>query len=470
MDHRQLITGKTYKGICQDLAIDGSGIVRTDGKVVFVKDLLPGEEAEIKITGEKKNIFYGEIVGLTKASPERTVPGCPYYGICGGCSISHASYRMQLDFKEKHVNDCLSRIAGTDAKVQGRIFDSSRQYGYRNKISLPARMIDGATRLCMTSAGGGRSVPIKACLLVDDKMNHLISKVQEWIELEKIKGYDPLRYKGLLRRVVIRKAQGRYLINFILNSDSITGQEFLKELFKDTDYLSGITWSVNRKKTDDSIVEMTYTLCGEPTLSETYNGILVDISSESFSQVNKEIAEKMYAKAVELASSSDKDKVLDLYCGTGSMTLQLARHCEDVIGVEVVDSAVKDAKRNAKRNGIHNATFICSPVEKLIDDNRFSDVDVIVLDPPRKGCDAKTIDSIKAIGPDRIVYISCNPSTLARDIRTLGDSYEIREVHMCDMFSQTMHVETVCCLYHQKKDFISAPFEPKNADYLNQGK
>ena len=450
MNREGLITGKTYIAKCVDFSQEGQGIARAEGFPVFVLGLVPDETAEIEITGCRKNIFTGKITRILAPSENRTVSDCPYYEQCGGCTISHVDYETQLKFKKKHIDDCLERIAGVDSRVEDIISDKSHQYGYRNKISFPVRKVKGKAALCMFEKETGSYFEVRKCLLADEKMNFLMEKISHWIKEEKITPYNSREHTGYLRRVIIRKASDRYLINLIINSRKEMKSEYLSDLCSGCDFLSGITYSCNTRRGDDQIVDGTYLLAGEENLEEVYDDLHFSVSSESFAQVNKLIAEKLYRRAIDISGVGKEDDAVDLYCGIGTISLLLSRQAGHVLGVEVVEKAVRDAVSNSEKNGIENVSFLCSTVEKAFPEimkNHYPKA--VFLDPPRKGCDEKTLQSIIENRIEKVVYISCNPSTLARDIKVLKESYHVEKVIMADMFPNTMHVETVVALSHQ---------------------
>ena len=437
----------TYICECTDVSVDGKGIARVGNDVVFAGGMIPGERARIRITGKKGKISLGTVEEILSASSFRVRSECPYAGRCGGCSLSSMAYEEQLRYKLKHVNDCLEKIGKTDITAD-TIIESPKRMGYRNKLSVQVRRVGGELALCYSSNEGEGLVPIDRCLLADDDLNRMLSIVSGLIKEEGIEAYDPSARRGYLRRINIRKTRNggisvlfetasRNLEPIRKLSDRLAGEAGLKKLF--------ITVGINRSHTEDNVYDQLVNIKGRGYLEETVNGIRYRIRPESFFQVNTDVAEKMFSFIREEISNMQISEILDLYCGVGMISLQLADLAESVTGIEIIPGAVEDARHNAEDNGISHARFSLGNVGKQ-EEEISTKPEIIIIDPPRKGCSREALEYIRVKDPSVIVYVSCDPSTLARDLRLLSDRYRIMSVRAFDMFPQTTHVETVILL------------------------
>ncbi|MBQ9826602.1 MAG: 23S rRNA (uracil(1939)-C(5))-methyltransferase RlmD [Firmicutes bacterium] len=425
-----------------DISSDGEGIGRTaEGMVVFVPGALPGDtiEAEVLLK-EGSRSAKGVLLRIAEPSPDRIEPPCPYAAECGGCPLMGLSYKAQLALKQKHVEDALLRIggfkAGEDYVLKDIIFakdgaeatpqdidaDYPMPLRYRNK----AEFAISGNRVGYLKRGTHSIVEPKDCVIQQQAAMDTVERVRA--ELKPTQKY--------FTRLVVRTSRA--------------GEVMTIKEDRDGGFVS------DRRILKDEIVTAAGTLKTE-------------ISPQSFYQVNSEGCSILYTKAQQYARLTGSESLLDLYCGAGSIGLSMAGQCARVIGVESVKPAVLDANRNAVINGIVNATFVCGRAEDVIDTKlQGVKADVVVLDPPRAGCAKSLLEAVLKIAPQRVVYVSCNPSTLARDLKVLCEDsgYRLVEATPVDMFPGTLHVETVCCLYHQKKDYISVPYEPKDAEYL----
>lgn len=408
---------EVYEVVIDSLENEGQGVCKVNGMIVFVPKVLPNERARIRITETKKNYARGKIVELLNASDERTDSLCPYYNECGGCNLRHQTSECNLKFKEEKVKNAIKRIGKMDVNVDNIIL-AVKNDNYRNKASFK---VEG-NRIGFYAAGTYQLVDIDYCMLLDDNINDALKIIREYISVN----------TNEIKTITIK--HGNALNDLLIDIYSVN-----KEDIKITDYLIN---NINNLKT---IIFNDKVVYGDGYISQIVNGLMFNCSAKSFFQVNDIQAEKLYKTAIELAKLDKDDVVLDLYSGTGTITNLVAQRVKRVIGIEIVEDAVKDAIKNSNINSISNTKFICGDAAKEI--SRINeDVDVIFLDPPRNGADKKTIEVITKLLPKEIIYISCNPVTLARDLGILNTLYNVKKVVPVDMFPNTSHVECVCVL------------------------
>ena len=457
-----------FTGTCTDYTYNGLGVVKYDTFCVFVKDMVIGETGEIVITSVKKDYGYGRLLKLEKASEYRCEPVCPISKQCGGCQLMHMNTEGQAQFKQHHVESTLKNIGKIDLPVN-KIIMMDEPYRYRNKVILPV----GKDKNEMPVTGFYRYnsheiIPVNECYLQSEQANETVRRIKLLMyrfSIHEYVRYVMIRDLPKTKQMMVVLVTDRKKINRL--------DEFTKELVKNDKNIVSVIQNVNSEKTNVVLGKQHYLLYGSWYLMDELCGLKFEISDYSFYQINTTQTEVLYNKAIELAELKKDDLVLDLYCGVGTIGLIASRKAGKVIGVEIVEEAIKDARKNAALNNITNASFICGDSQKIASDFVRENIkpDVIFVDPPRKGCSEETLNSIVTMSPERLVYVSCNPSTLARDLLYLSNNgYEIKVIQPVDQFPHTYHVETVCCLYHQKKDFISVPYEPKNDDYLKQHK
>ena len=447
------------------------GICRVDGRAVFVPNTLKGERCRVRILKVGSAAIYGKMEELLGASPERRQPDCPVYGRCGGCDCRHMSYEEELRFKLGRVNDALRHI-GKQSVFAEEIVGSEETDCYRNKGIYAVGEVEGRVSFGFYRPRSHELVPIDRCLLQTELSCRAASTVVRFMNENGVPPYDEKSGKGTVRHIFARQSIGQrgavVCIVAARGFGALTGKlvDALREACPE---ITGIVLNVNKNKGNTILYGDFYTLWGEETILDSLCGIRFQISPQSFFQINPPQAEKLYRKAVSYAVQKPSDLILDLYCGAGTISLCLAQKAERVIGAEIVPEAIENARQNARRNGIDHAEFLCADAAMAA--RSFADrglrPDAIVVDPPRKGMDEQAVEAVCSMRPDRIVYVSCNPATLARDIlRFQEKEYQLEKVTAVDMFPRTCHVETVCCLYHQKKDYISVPYEPKDAEYL----
>ena len=402
----------------ESLENEGCGVAKVGGMVVFIPKTLVGEEARIRITEIKKNYARGKVIEIIKPSNNRIKTDCPYYGECGGCNLRHQADDENLMFKKEKVEIALKKIGKIDNKVEN-IIKSFKNDNYRNKASFKVEK----DKIGFYCSGSYQLVDIKNCKLLEDDINNCLYVIRNYLKNNK---------NNCIKEITIKRgnALGEVLINIYSTS---------KDDNKIVDYLAG---NIKKVKT---IIYNDKIFFGNGYIDQITNGLMFKCSYNSFFQVNSLQIEELYSTAIKLANLDKTDTVLDLYCGTGTISCILSSYVKRVIGVEIVENAILDAKENAKLNNINNVSFICSDVLKAINKIK-ENIDVIFVDPPRKGIDRKSISIIKKLSPKKLIYISCNPVTMARDLSYLNDLYEIKKVVPIDMFPKTSHVECVCVL------------------------
>lgn len=434
----------------EDLTHDGNGVGKVDGYPLFVPYGLPGEEALVKVVKVNKKFGYGKLLEVKKPSPNRVQPPCNVFYQCGGCQIQHMNYEMQLQMKQNQVKNVLNKIAHLpDVPVHPTI-GMDEPWRYRNKAALPVGEKNGEL---MTGFYRMRSHDIisnmETCIVQDKQNDEMVQAARDIANRFGISAYNEETDRGVLRHIMVRtgKNTNEVMIIFITRTKHLPHKEkIVKALTEANPNIKSIIHNVNDRRTNVIMGNKTYVIWGEPYIYDTIGDIRFGISAKSFYQINPVQTEKLYKKALEYAQLTKNDIVIDAYCGIGTISLFLAQKAKKVYGVEIVPEAIDDAKKNAKLNGITNAEFFVGEAEKVLPmwQAQGLQADVIVVDPPRKGCDEKLLQAMIAMKPKRIVYVSCNPSTLARDLRILEDGgFQTKEVQPVDMFPQTMHVECV---------------------------
>ncbi len=457
-----------------DMSNEGEGIGKVDGFTFFVKDAIIGDKATIRVTKVKKTYGYGRLENIIEPSKDRITGKCPYARQCGGCQIQNMSYEAQLKFKENKVKNNLIRLGGFDRElidsltepIIGAIDEQGNdyQFGYRNKAQFPFGK-DKENRV-ITGFYAGRTHSIISnteCFLGVPENKLILEAILQWMKDNRISAYDEVSGSGFLRHTLIRKGfrTGEIMVCLVINSPKMKAVEALanrlislnsklKDIFGSR--IESISFSTNTKNTNVIMGDNYSLIWGKETIDDIMKvggrELKFSISPLSFYQVNPIQVEKLYGTAIEYAGLTGKEEVWDLCCGIGTITLAMADHAKKVHGIEIVPEAIEDAIKNAKENNINNAKFICAPAEEYLAEHAEDiSADVIVMDPPRKGMDEKALEVVARTSPSRIVYVSCDSATLARDLKYLCDrGYEIRKIRPVDMFSQTVHVETVCLL------------------------
>ena len=439
--------GSVYTAVIDGYSSEGLGIARVNGAVVFVPHAVRGEEIDLRITKVMKTSCAGEIVKIHDPSPERMEPECPYAGKCGGCAYRHLTYPEELWAKRQRVQDALTRIGGLDLTVE-EILGAKNPEHYRNKSQYPVGA-DGS--IGFFQARTHKVVPIRRCLIQTEAADRTAQAVGEWMRRYKISAYDETTGKGLVRHVCVRvNRKGESLCCVVVNGNKVPREpELAAYVTAAVPHTVGVLLNSNTRRGNVILGDKYRTLFGRNYLMDTLCGLEFKLSMPSFYQVNRDQAEMLYGKALEFAGLTGNETVLDLYCGIGTITLCLAKAAKRVIGAEIVPPAIRDAKENALRNHIENAEFFCGDAAdiaaKLESDGLRPDV--VTVDPPRKGLAPEVIASVAAMGPEKVVYVSCDPATLGRDVKIFREfGYEAKRAAAVDMFPGTAHVETVCLL------------------------
>ncbi|MCD7947565.1 MAG: 23S rRNA (uracil(1939)-C(5))-methyltransferase RlmD [Oscillospiraceae bacterium] len=428
-------------------ASDGAGVARIDGQVVFVRGALSGETCLVRLDKIGRSAVWGTAAEILTPSPARVTPDCPYYGQCGGCQLRHMTYAEELQFKRTRVEEVLRRIGGISLPV-AQILGAAHPMRYRNKVQFPVGT-DGAIGFYRTRSH--HVIDTADCLLQPESAAQLRCAVQDWMRSFSVPAYDERTGKGLVRHLYLRHNRaGQSLCCLLVNGDKLPRvRELVDALRRAEPQLTGVVLGINTRRSNVILGDSYRTLWGEDFLMDTLCGFTFRLSIPSFYQVNPEQTEVLYKTALSLAGLQGNETVLDLYCGIGTISLMLARRARQVYGVEVVAQAVEDATENAHRNGITNASFFCADAGVAAARLAAEGItpDVIVVDPPRKGLGAEVPPILSEIAPGRIVYISCDSATLARDIARLAPlGYRPVKAVAVDMFPRTAHVETVVLL------------------------
>ncbi|WP_026105196.1 23S rRNA (uracil(1939)-C(5))-methyltransferase RlmD [Halalkalibacterium ligniniphilum] len=439
----------TVEVIIEDLTHDGAGVAKLNGYALFIPKALPGEKIKAKVVKVKKGYGFGRVLEIVEESKDRVNAPCPIFNQCGGCQLQHMSYEAQLRYKQKQVKDVLERIGKiTDVPVHPTL-GMSEPWRYRNKAQVPVGEEEGGLIAGFYQERSHRIIDMDECLIQHEENDKVIQKVKELARDVGIRGYDEERHRGTLRHVVARygKRTGDIMVVLITRGQELPHKNKLIEAIRESiPNIKSIVQNINSKRTNVIFGEKTVILWGDEYIYDFIGDIKFAISARSFYQVNPEQTKVLYDKALDYAALTGTETVIDAYCGIGTISLFLAQNARHVYGVEIVPEAISDAKRNAKLNGFTNVDFAVGEAEKVIPWWHAQGIrpDVIVVDPPRKGCDDKLLGTILAMKPKRVVYVSCNPATLARDLRVLEDGgYKTQEVQPVDMFPWTTHVECI---------------------------
>ena len=436
-----------------DYTTEGSGVCKIEGITVFVPSSAVGDTAEVKILKTAKAYAFGKIERLITPSENRICPDCDVYQKCGGCSFRHISYSSELRFKQKRVYDALTRIGGVSGELIGEIIGSDRSDNYRNKAQLPVtKDKDGHICTGFFAPRSHRVIPNEDCRLQAGIFSAAEKVFIEWAEKYKIAPYDEINHTGVLRHLYLRYAEKtqQLMVCIVINAMSMKHENELVEMLRsEIPELDTVVININTDKTNVITGKKCRTIFGRGFITDELCGLLFRISPLSFYQVNRSQAERLYNIAADLADLSSDDLLIDMYCGTGTIGLSMADRVSSLIGVEIIPQAIEDAKRNAAENNITNAEFICSDASAAAKEllQRKLKPDCVILDPPRKGCDSSLISAVSEMSPERIVYVSCDPATLARDVKRFAEyGYALKKAVPVDMFPRTPHVETVVLL------------------------
>ena len=453
-----------------DQGTTGEGIGKVSGYTLFVKDTVIGDVAKVKVMKAKKNYAFARLVEIVKPSKYRVEPLCPVAKSCGGCQLQAMNYQQQLKFKQEKVFNNIRRIGGVEDFVMKPIMgmeelcirghEENGPFHYRNKAQFPVGRDKEGRIISGFYAGRTHSIiSVNDCLLGTGVNKTVMDIIKMYMTLEGVKPYDEVTHKGVVRHVLIREGKhtGEVMVCIIINGDKLPQVDRLVEQLLKVSGMTDISLNINKEKNNVILGDKIIKLYGPGYIEDYIGDVKFRISPLSFFQVNPVQTEKLYSKAMEYAKLTGSETVWDLYCGIGSISLFLAKNARKVIGVEIVEPAVEDAKVNARINNIENVDFISGAAEDVVPEyfqkhkgEPECNPDVIVVDPPRKGCDEKLLNTMVLMAPKRIVYVSCDSATLARDIKWLSDKgYKLVEATPCDMFGQSVHVETVVKLHRK---------------------
>lgn len=431
------------------LGSSGEGVGKVNGFTVFVKGALPGEKVKVKLFQVKKSYASGSILEIVQPSAQRVEPQCPFYKNCGGCQLQHLSYEGQLAVKRQQVKDALERIGHIEGCEVLPVIGMENPWHYRNKMQFPAAKTEGKIQIGCYAALTHNVIDIEDCIIQKQANNKIMQVVRKWMQQFDIAAYDETTGKGVVRHVMGRigvKTGDVMAVVITACYDIPHAGELVTMLKNEVGGLKSIVQNINKKRTNIIMGSKNRVLYGKSTIKDKLGSLKFNISPLSFFQVNSEQTEKLYAAALDFAALNGGETVIDCYCGTGTISLYLSKKAGRVYGIEIVEPAIKDANANAAANNIGNAEFICgdAAIEMPALLNKGIKPDVVLLDPPRAGCDKKVLAAIAGVKPQKIVYVSCNPASLARDMAFLTESgYKAVKAQPVDMFPMTHHVETV---------------------------
>lgn len=445
----------------EDIGVNGEGIGKVDGYTLFIKDAVIGDVVEAKVTKAKKNYGYARLVHIADESEFRVTPRCDVARQCGGCQIQAMSYARQLEYKNEKVRNNLIRLGGVPQELLDEVMEPvcgmEEPYRYRNKAQFPV----GTDREgnIITGFYAGRThqiIPHMDCAIGRAENKEILNIIISFMKEFGLSPYDETSHKGLVRHILIRTGYrtGEIMVCLVINGNGVPHGDILAERLAEIPGMTSVTYSMNREKTNVIMGREAGLLWGQAYITDYIGDIKYQISPLSFYQVNPVQTERLYETALEYAGLHGDETVWDLYCGIGTISLFLAQKAKHVYGVEIVPQAIEDAKKNAQINGIENARFYVGKAEDVLPEKYENDgihADIIVVDPPRKGCEESVLHTMVKMQPERIVYVSCDSATLARDVKYLrGSGYEVKRVKAVDMFPHTVHVETVALLSRVK--------------------
>ncbi len=443
----------------EDLSSEGLGIGHTEeGMAIFVKDSVIGDLVSVKIMKMKKTYAFGRLVSILTPSADRIDPPCPVARSCGGCQIQMMNYQAQLAYKQRKVQSCIERIGGLEGITVEKTLGMTEPYRYRNKAQFPVGCAKDGKLIAGFYAGRTHSIiDNRDCLIGAVENKDVLNTVLTFMEEYKIAPYQEESGRGLIRHVMTRSAYstGDMMIVLVVNGEKIPHEEELVRRLRTLPGVVSIVLNVNRERTNVILGRKMHTLWGSDTIEDQIGEVHYQISARSFYQVNPQQTRVLYEKALEFADLQGHETVWDLYCGIGTISLFLAQKAKKVYGVEIIEAAIADAQRNARLNGFTNTEFFVGKAEEVLPEKYkqgHQKADVIVIDPPRKGCERSVLDTMIAMEPQKIVYVSCDPATLARDLKILTEGgYRVDRVQPVDMFPHSVHVETVVLMTKVQK-------------------
>ena len=444
---------RIYRAHIDGYSSEGLGIARIDGQVVFVHGAIRGETCDVLVMKVLKNAAFGKIAALVEPSPARRQPDCPYYGRCGGCDFRHMSYEEELWAKRARVQDALTRIGGAEVTVE-EILGAEQPLHYRNKSIYP---ISPAGEVGFYRARSHQVVHVEHCLIQKPEADALAQAVRDYIARFQVEPYNEATGRGLLRHLYVRTScRGESLACLLVNGSRLPHEQELVDMLRAAaPGVCGVVLGENTRRGNAILGDRYRTLWGRDYLTDTLCGLELRLSVPSFYQVNHDQAQRLYEKALEYAGLTGRELAVDLYCGAGTITQVLARRARHVIGGEIVPEAIRDAEDSARRNGVGNVEFLCGDASRLAAELRQRGLrpDVICVDPPRKGLAPDVVEAAASMTPGRIVYVSCDPATLARDVARFAPlGYCPVRACAVDLFPGTAHIETVVLLSHKKAD------------------
>ncbi len=454
-----MIKGDILEVTITDIGMNGEGIAKDNGFVIFIPYALKGEQVRIEALKVKKNFAYAKIIKLMTASPVRQDSRCKYFGKCGGCDYQHVVYEKQLEYKRQEIINCFKKNAGVDVDPKPTV-PSDRIFGYRNKVQMPIGSMNGKIYAGFFREGSHYIVDVDKCILEEDGFNGYIRSFLKWANKYKLTAYNELTGKGILRHILLRHVGETTQIVIVVNANELPRLAELISAFKAYNANFTLHVNINRERSNVILGKRMLLKYGTNAIKCEMQGIKAEISPYSFMQINNSIRESIYSKVSDMLSENDDNIVIDAYSGVGILTNILAKRAKKAYGIEIVKDAVKNADELTKANGNENKVTnilgdaaVCLPklIGELRSDKETMDSNIsVVLDPPRKGADIDVMNAVLSAEPDKIIYISCNPSTLARDYSYIKDNYEIKEIIPYDMFPNTRHVETVVLMSSKK--------------------
>jgi len=440
-----------------DNGFQGEGIAKIDGQVIFVPNAIKGEKIKIKILKVTSKICYAKIIEILEKSAHRTSDKCDTYLKCGGCNLRHIDYDYTMKIKKESVENTLKKALGRNIQVD-EVLKMDQPYFYRNKLQYPVGVNEqGEPVMGVFAERSHRIIPTRNCMIQNKLAQEIANDIIDFAKENRISGYDEEKLSGILRHIVIRIGvkTNEVMVTLVVNDFKVPNENKLIDFLTNKySQIKTIIKNLNNKNTNVILGQQNQVIYGDGYISDILLGKEFKISNMSFYQVNPIQTEKLYSKAIEYADLSGKETVFDLYCGIGTIGICASDKAKELYGIETIPEAIEDAKENAKLNEIKNSEFFVGDVEKTLPEfikTRNIDPDIVFVDPPRKGCDKVALDTLLEIEPQKIVYVSCNPATLGRDLKILEEKYELKKLAICDMFPWTSHVECVAVL-HLKQD------------------
>ena len=465
-----LIKNQIYEALITDYTSEGQGVAHVEGCAVFIPNAIAGEKVRLRIEKAQKTWATGKITEILEKSPHRIQRQCPISSSCGGCDFWHMDYEEESRLKADRVKTCLNRLGGENLEAVP-ILAAPTCLGYRNKAQYPVARKKDRAYAGFFRAGTHEVVENKRCLILPEETDAVKDTVMDHVNRHGISIYDEVAHKGLLRHIYVRRGvvSGQVLVCLVCNGEKLPHADDLIKRLQAIPGFTTLVLSVNTKKGNAVLGDSFLTLYGPGYIEDTLCGLTFRLSPRSFYQVNHHQAQRLYEAAIAQAEITREDLVLDLYCGVGTITLAMASAAGKVMGVEVIPQAVEDARDNAKRNGIENAEFFCGDAGQAALELEKNGIkpDVVVVDPPRKGLNADTIEALHRMSPRRIVYVSCDPATLARDVALLKErGYVLKNAIAADLFPRCSHVESIVCLSKLADTHIELEIDPEELDTI----